>query len=324
MAHSLLNLARSLRAEGGDSLGARGELLRQALLSASSSTGTSSGLESIDVAELLNALSSTSGSNNDPLSRIVANVQARTRDGGSGGGGSTRATSSGEGVVGASTTTTAAATTGGDKSDKHAKPKHSVTEDRNRLYTQMREAERECYELNRRINAWTRLNEDRLKGSFSTPTTTAIITDNNMFLPSTCSHCSLQMTYDLLSLLHSVYSSTDTAQWEHTVTTNLIRLLLKESELSSISSGSTIGGSNGGSSSSVKHKELKDLKRQVLITLACTSKVGSKLILSELRSRLAVVQDVTSAEILGMLLELDFPFVDDYIALATSTLSNLL
>lgn len=322
MAHSLLNLARSLRAEGGDSLGARGELLRQALLSASSSTGTSSGLESIDVAELLNALSSTSGSNNDPLSRIVANVQARTRDGGSGGGGSTRATSSGEGVVGASTTTTA--TTGGDKADKHAKPKHSAAEDRNRLYTQMREAERECYELNRRINAWTCLNEDRLKGSFSTPTNTAIITGNNMFLPSTCSHCSLQMTYDLLSLLHSVYSSTDTAQWEHTVTTNLIRLLLKESELSSISSGSTIGGSNGGSSSSVKHKELKDLKRQVLITLACTSKVGSKLILSELRSRLAVVQDVTSAEILGMLLELDFPFVDDFIALATSTLSNLL
>lgn len=322
MAHSLLNLARSLRAEGGDSLGARGELLRQALLSASSSTGTSSGLESIDVAELLNALSSTSGSNNDPLSRIVANVQARTRDGGSGGGGSTRATSSGEGVVGASTTTTA--TTGGDKADKHAKPKHSAAEDRNRLYTQMREAERECYELNRRINAWTRLNEDRLKGSFSTPTTTAIITDNNMFLPSTCSHCSLQMTYDLLSLLHSVYSSTDTAQWEHTVTTNLIRLLLKESELSSISSGSTIGGSIGGTSGSVKHKELKDLKRQVLITLACTSKVGSKLILSELRSRLAVVQDVTSAEILGMLMELDFPFVDDYIALATSTLSNLL
>ena len=322
MAHSLLNLARSLRAEGGDSLGARGELLRQALLSASSSTGTSSGLESIDVAELLNALSSTSGSNNDHLSRIVANVQTRTRDGGSGGGGSTRATSSGEGVVGASTTTTA--TTGGDKSDKHAKPKHSAAEDRNRLYTQMREAERECYELNRRINAWTRLNEDRLKGSFSTPTTTAIITGNNMFLPSTCSHCSLQMTYDLLSLLHSVYSSTDTAQWEHTVTTNLIRLLLKESELSSISSGSTIGGSIGGTSGSVKHKELKDLKRQVLITLACTSKVGSKLILSELRSRLAVVQDVTSAEILGMLLELDFPFVDDYIALATSTLSNLL
>jgi hypothetical protein len=56
----------------------------------------------------------------------------------------------------------------------------------------MREAERECYELNRRINAWTCLNEDRLKGSFSMPTTPSCQdaannnygNNNYVFLPS--------------------------------------------------------------------------------------------------------------------------------------------
>jgi hypothetical protein len=310
---SLLNLARTLRAEGGDSLGTRGELLRQALLSVSGSSG---GLESLDVADLLNALSSTSGggnrsSNNDTLSQIVANVNARSREGISSS--TTRAASSGEGVMRASTLTS------GDKSEKNNKSKLSL-EDRNRLYIQMREAERECYELNRRINAWTRLNEDRLKGSFSMPSTPSCQdaannnygNNNYVFLPSTCSNCSLQMTCDLLSLLHSIYNSTDVAQWEHTVTTKIVQLLLKESELSISSSGSP------------KHKELKDLKRQVLITLACTSRVGSKIVLAELRARLVAVQDVTSAEILGTLLELDFPYVDDYIELAMSTLSCLL
>lgn len=320
--HSLLNLARTLRAEGGDSLGTRGELLRQALLSAGGSSGTS-GLESLDIADLLNALSSSGGggstsSNIDTLSRIVTNVHARTRDGGGGSSSTSRAASSGEGAVGASTLTS------GDKSDKQNKSKLTPAEERNRLYIQMREAERECYELNRRINAWTRLNEDRLKGTLSTPTTQSnYVSGNNnnsnsssnvLFLPSTCSNCSLQITYDLLSLLHSIYASTNNAQWEHTVTKNLIQLLLKESELSSI----------GGNSTSPKHRELKDLKRHVLITLACTSGVGSKIILAELRSRLISVHDVTSAEVLGMLLELDFPFVDEYIELAMSTLSSFL
>ncbi len=293
----MLNIARTLRAEGGDSLGTRGELLRQALLSVGGGSGTS-GVDSLDVAELLNALSTTGGnstSSTDSLSRIVANVNARSRDVGS----STRGTSSGDGG--------GATTAAGDKSEKHDKPKLSPTEERYRLYTQMREAERECYELNRRINAWTRLNEDRLKGS--SPATTK---HTNMFLPSTCSYCSLQMTYDLLSLLHSIYSTNNIAQWEHTVTANLIQLLLKESVLSSTSS------------SIPKQKELKDLKQQVLITLACTSEVGSKILLAELRSRLEAVQDVNSAEILGMLLELDFPFVNEYIELAMSTLSRLL
>ena len=47
------------------------------------------------------------------------------------------------------------------------------------------------------------------------------------------------------------------------------------------------------------------------------------MILAELQSRLAAVQDVTSAEILGKLVQLDFPSVNDYIELAMETLTNM-
>ena len=69
--------------------------------------------------------------------------------------------------------------------------------------------------------------------------------------------------------------------------------------------------------------KLKDLKRRVVITLASTSEVASKMILAELQARLAAVQDVTSAEILGKLVALDFPSVDEYIELAMTTLTSL-
>lgn len=264
--------------------------MRQVLLSAGGS-GTS-GLESLDVSELLSALSASGvvPSSNDSLTRIVANAHARARDER----GTRAKTSSGIGLG-----------VDGGKSDKNEKTKLSPAEDRNRIYTQMREAERECYELNRRINAWTRLNENRLKGSIEP---TPSVASNMMFLPSTCSSCSLQVAHDLLSLLHSVYANKKISQWEHTVTIDLVKLLLKESELST----------------SPKYNDLRDLKRQVIITLASSSGVGSKMILAELRLKLTAVQDVTSAEILGMLVELDFPFVDDYIELAVSTLSSLL
>mmetsp|Transcript_5230 Transcript_5230/g.11836 ORF Transcript_5230/g.11836 Transcript_5230/m.11836 type:complete len:3618 (-) Transcript_5230:38-10891(-) len=286
-ARSLLSLARSLRAEGGDGFGSRGDFLRQALLSA----GSSSGFDSLEETDLLSALSATgaTSSSSDPLSRIVANIHARARDEGR----SSRAATSGAGGGG-----------GGGKSDTSAsrkddKSKLSPSEERIRLYTQMREAERECYELNRRIDAWNCLNKDCLAGvGVQTPFLAKPFT----FMPSTCSVCSLQMTFQILSLLHAVYSA-NISQSEHTVTSDLIKILLKETEILS--------------------PKLKDLKRRVLITLASTSEVASKMILVELQARLTAVQDVTSAEILGKLVQLDFPSVNDYINLAMATLTNL-
>mmetsp|Transcript_30727 Transcript_30727/g.53346 ORF Transcript_30727/g.53346 Transcript_30727/m.53346 type:complete len:394 (+) Transcript_30727:4783-5964(+) len=282
---SLLSLARSLRAEGGDGLGSRGDFLRQALLSAGTSSGPS-GFDSLDDSDLLNALSASgaTSSSSDPLSRIVANIHARARDEGR----SSRAGASGAGGR--------PATSASRKDDKS---KLSPSEERHRLYTQMREAERECYELNRRIDAWNRLNKDCLAG-FSPPT--PLSAKPFAFMPSTCSACSMQVTYQILSLLHVVYTA-NISQSEHTVTSDLIKTLLKESDILT--------------------PRLKDLKRRVIITLASTSDVASSMILAELQSRLAAVQDVTSAEILGKLVQLDFPSVNDYIELAMETLTNM-
>lgn len=288
-ARSLLSLARSLRAEGGDGSGSRGDFLRQALLSAGSSGP--SGFDSLEETDLLSALSATgaSSSTSDPLSRIVANIQARARDEGR----SSRAAATGAGCGG-----------GGGKPDtgasrKDDKSKLSSSEERIRLYTQMREAERECYELNRRIDAWNRLNKDCLEGvSVQTPFHAKPFT----FMPSTCSICSVQMAFQILSLLHAVYSA-NISQSEHTVTSDLIKILLTEADILS--------------------PKLKDLKRRVIITLASTSEVASKMILAELQSRLAAVQDVPSAEILGKLVQLDFPSVKEYIELAMATLTIL-
>merc|ERR1712085_15497 len=188
---------------------------------------------------------------------------------------------------------------GTSASRKDEKPKLSPSEERHRLYTQMREAERECYELNRRIDAWNRLNKDCLAG-FKHPSPST--SKSSAFMPSTCSVCSMQGTYQILSLLHAVYTA-NILQSDHTVTSELIKTLLKESD--------------------VLTPKLKDLKRRVIITLASTSEVASRMILAELQTRLAAVQDVTSAEILGKLVQLDFPSVDDYIKLAMDTLTNM-
>jgi len=288
---SLLSLARSLRAEGNDGLGSRGDFLRQALLSAGTSSGPS-GFDSLDDSDLLNALSASgaTSSGSDPLSRIVANIHARARDEGR----SSRAGASGSGGNGAGGRSSTSASRKDDKS------KLSPLEERQRLYTQMREAERECYELNRRIDAWNRLNKDCLTG-FSSQTL-LLAPKSLAFIPSTCSACSMQVTHQILSLLHEVYCA-NILQSEHTVSVDLIKILLHESDILS--------------------PRLKDLKRRVIITLASTSEVASTMILAELRLRLSAVQDITSAEILGKLVQLDFPSVDDYIELAMETLSKM-
>ena len=288
-ARSLLSLARTLRSEGGDSSSSRGDLLRQALLGVG---GSGPSLDALEDADLLSALSASAGATSsgggDPLSRIVANIHARARDE-RGSRGATSGTSGGGGGGGRKS----------ESSRKDDKSKVSPLEERNRLYTQMREAERECYELNRRIDAWNRLNNDSLTGTIVQAPFTG---KSPTFMPSSCSVCVMQMAYQILSLLHSVYT-VNIAQSEHTVTNDLIKFLLKEAEYHS--------------------PKLKDLKRRVIITLASTSEAASKMILAELKSRLAAVQDVTSAEILGKLVELDFPLVDDYIELAVATLSSM-
>jgi hypothetical protein len=260
-ARDLLSLARSLRAEGSDGLGSRGDLLRQALLSAGSSGPL--GLDTAGATDLLSALS--------------ANIHARARDGGGGG-------------------------DRGKSDGKDDKVKLSPVEEKNRLYSQMREAERECYELNRRIDAWNRLNNNCLTSSrgLSPPAAQTF-----QFLPSTCPTCSMHLSYQMISLLYSVYATANVEQYEHAVSSALIKILLKESQ-----------------PSNPKAKDLNKLKRRVVVLLASLSEVGSGMILSELKLRLTAVQDTTSAEILGTLVQMDFPSVDKYIQLALDVLQD--
>ncbi|KAL9190922.1 hypothetical protein ACHAXT_000628 [Thalassiosira profunda] len=275
---SLLSLARSLRSEGGDTSASRGDILRQALLGTSGSGP--SGIDALDD-DLLNALASSAAtsSGSDPLSRIVASISARTHDQG-------RSTRTGE---------SAAATS----SRKEEKTKLSPAEERQRLHTQMREAERECYELNRRLDAWNRLNKDCLAGGSASA---AHATQSFAFTPSTCSVCGPPLAHQMLSLLHTICVE-NISQAEHTVTSELVKILLTEPAYLS--------------------PKLKDLKRRVLITLATTSEAASNIILTELKLRLVAVQDVTSAEILGQLVQLDFPSVNDYIELAKQVVEML-
>jgi hypothetical protein len=260
-ARDLLSLARSLRAEGGDGFGSRGDLLRQALLSAGGSGPL--GLDTAGATDLLSALR--------------ANIHARARDGEGGG-------------------------DRGKSEDMDDKVKLSPIEERNRLYTQMREAERECYELNRRIDAWNRLNNDCLTGSRGP---SHLAAQNYQFLPSTCSVCSTHVSYQMLSLLYSMYTNTNVNQYEHAISSTLIKILLKESQPLNL-----------------KAKDLNKLKRRVVVLLASTSEVGSGMILAELKLRITAVQDTTSAEILGTLVQMDFPSVEKYIQLALDVLQD--
>ena len=109
------------------------------------------------------------------------------------------------------------------------------------------------------------------------------------------------MSLVLMSLLSALLEM-DVSQWEHTVSQDLIKLLLTESEN--------------------MNNELKSMKRQSVISLASTSEAASEFILKEIETRLKAVRDVTSAEVLGQIVQLDFPSVEKYIDLALSVLQE--
>lgn len=68
--------------------------------------------------------------------------------------------------------------------------------------------------------------------------------------------------------------------------------------------------------------DLKNMKRRALITLASSSETASRIILKEIQLRLNSVQDVTSAELLGQIVQLDFSLVGEYIDYAVKVLQG--
>ena len=137
-----------------------------------------------------------------------------------------------------------------------------------RLYTLMMEAEREVFELERRIAAWETLVQGQL-GALSFP---------SEFVPSHCSQCSLTVALQLLLLWLKVFQLDPDAV---DISDTFISMLLRDEP----------------------GHHLKETRRLVVKEIALKSTKGQKVVLEALRNRLLLLQDMTSAEILRKILE---------------------
>jgi len=235
----------------------------------------------------------------DPLSRLVANIQARVRS------------SAMSGISGIDESRTDAKESGSRNSggggvDNGEGPGYGgrncpnvQMEDCKRLYKSMRDIERECYELQKNINAWKRLNIGELVD----------LSSNSMqsfsefsFNPSHCAHCGNAVTLQFLKLILSIFNL-DRKDFHFPVSKKFVQCLIIEAKGMSL--------------------ELLNLKRDSVLTLVTKSKIGASLILDELKLRLSATMDVTSAEILGSILEQKFDSADEYATLAMEILSRI-
>jgi len=302
-ARSLASLTRQMRSEsitlGSDNNRlSRGDLIvRQAFQNVGGAFGSNGQDVSDDVDE--NVFSSLTSGSRDPLGRLVANMHARTRISSSRGDmarddgkNSHNDGSVGNDVVGESGAKA-------EESKKNERTHESIAEECKKLHSQLREAQRECFEINRRIDSWSRLNKDALVSVGQSP---PFLHSPFSYTPSSCSSCCYEVTLIILRCLIAVYLA-NISDSEHTVTKDLVKLLFQEHES--------------------MERPLLDLKRRAIIALATSSERASTIILDELRLRLGAAQDITSAEILGKLIELDFPLVDEYIELAVTTLQGV-
>eukprot|EP00978_Attheya_sp_CCMP212_P004146 scaffold9012_cov54-Attheya_sp.AAC.4 len=314
-ARTLLSLARQLRSEASGSSGndrtARMDLsLRQDLLNG----GGGSGFDYLDEGDsdifgILNSRGEGSSLNfesgPDPLSRLVANIQARVRSSALAGdrtGLEARLLSSGlADADGDQDDDGEGDEEGGEEGNgirrSNQSAKKSYVETCELLHQQMREAEKECHELQTRITAWECLNNDALgdKGSLKS------LVSFPRFVPSVCSICSGALTLHLLVVVMTVFDA-DFENTESALTVDFVRSLFEEPQTMTT--------------------QLFDLKRLAIITLALNSKRGASLVLDELKRRLDFSHDRQSAEILGKLIESDFSLADEYVAFALKVLDR--
>jgi hypothetical protein len=271
-ARSLLRLARQLRNDGGDRATRREMLVREAFL------GSSREFLFEDVEEEGTDIVGLFGNSDrdDPLTRLVASISGRRTE--------ERATSGGN---------PSNSTNANTVSNKKESIKSSLQECE-KLSHLMREAERECHELQRRLNAWWRLEHDSLPESH-------LDTDES-FSPTMCSRCAGPITLHLLLLILRIFQSSKITEAKTVITKEFIRALFVEP--------------------AQMHKDLVDLKRLAITTFCTKSDHAAKLILDELRARLRASGDATSASILGKLLVHDFALADQFVELATETLES--
>lgn len=144
-----------------------------------------------------------------------------------------------------------------------------------KLYILMREAERESYEIQRKILAWHRLEHGVLSEvAFNqTPAATG-------FVPSHCSACAGAIATQLLMLWLRLFKIDPCSV---AITKEMITLLLSDDVM--------------------LPKSLQDTKRAAVKDIALLSQQGAEIVLNALRSRLIASRDLKCAEILGEIIE---------------------
>mmetsp|Transcript_28026 Transcript_28026/g.42742 ORF Transcript_28026/g.42742 Transcript_28026/m.42742 type:complete len:4540 (+) Transcript_28026:153-13772(+) len=182
----------------------------------------------------------------------------------------------------------------GNKSGSRGAKKESNKSTVEKLNQLRREAERECYELQQRLSAWNRLEHDSLPEDS--------VESNETFKASACSRCAGPLTLNILLLMLRFLQTDSIKQIENVITKEFIRSLFLEPLQ--------------------MQKDLFELKRMMITTLCTKSDHAAKLILEELRTRLRASSDTASASILGKVLETDFPLAEEFVTLATDTLSE--
>ena len=266
---SLLRLARQIRSESGSASERRrsSDVIIRHL-------GRGLAIDHLDEESDLFGLLEGGGilESGDSLGRVVASVQGRRRDGGRSGSQSRR---------------------GPDMPSKKSESAKELFDECERLHLLMREADRESYELNRRIQAWKRLESDSLSDWG------AIQTLPVMFSPSHCSLCAPSVALQLLVLWLRLFQARPS---DVHIDSDFLCLLFEDTPATS--------------------KGLFEFKRQVVKEIATKSDEGARLVLDELRKRLTAANDVNCAEILGKIMEVEgFQLAEEYSSLAMEVLA---
>ena len=182
---------------------------------------------------------------------------------------------------------------GRSSSSKKGEPGREIMDECQKLHMLMREAERERHELNRRLKAWDRLESGSLTETCGTPV------DLMSYTPSHCSVCGTTVALQMLILWLKLFLASPSDVY---VGKEFLCLLLEDGPTAS--------------------KGLTDCKHQVVREIATKSPSGAKLVLAELRKRLIATNDMTSAEILGKIMDVDgFSMAEEYTKLAMEVLT---
>lgn len=188
---------------------------------------------------------------------------------------------------------------GGNSKGQNRESRKGEIEVCKRLYMMMREAEKEGWELRRRLDCWTALNAGCLVKKISTSSNGQLM--EFLFSPSHCSYCSKSVALDLLTL------------WESLLLLSPSQVKVNERVLN------TLFREDRGLQGTL----LTASKRRVVVSIATTSESGAGIVLEAMRKRLSSAEDLFCAEVLGKILESEnSPLVSEFKSFALEILGS--